>query len=174
MFKTYKRKTNELKAIEITQENMQTVVDFLNERFKNYKFEIAQVFDGDETKTVKNCIKFEQKPIFKESCDNKYVVFIGDFIAHQGETDVYPIKAENFEKIYGPALEIPEGLPEHMQRVFIEVYELDKKLRDLGIYISNGQPKASPEEAQLQLQQFESMKKYSLILHERIKLYLKN
>lgn len=34
MFKTYKRKTNELKAIEITQENMQIVVDFLNERFK--------------------------------------------------------------------------------------------------------------------------------------------
>ena len=174
MFKTYKRKTNELKAIEITQENMQTVVDFLNERFKNYKFEIDQVFDDDETKTVKNCIKFEQKPIFKESCANKYVVFIGDFIAHQGETDVYPIKAENFEKIYGPALEIPEGLPEHICRVYMELLELDKKIHNLGIYISNGQPKASPEEAQLQLQQFESMKKYSLILHERIKLYLKN
>ena len=174
MFKTYKRKTNELKAIEITQENMQTVVDFLNERFKNYKFEIAQVFDGDETKAVKNCIKFDQKLIFKESFANKYVVFIGDFIAHHGETDVYPIKAENFEKIYGPALDVPEDLPEHMQRVFIEVYELDKKIHDLGVYIAGGQIKASPQEAQLQLSQFESMKKYSSILNERIKLYLKN
>jgi hypothetical protein len=174
MFKTYKRKTNELKAIEITQENMQTVVDFLNERFKNYKFEMAQVFDSDKTKTVKNCIKFEQKPIFKESFSNKYVVFIGDFIAHHGETDVYPIEAENFEKIYGPALEIPEGLPEHMQRVYVELHDLDKKIHDLGVYIANGQPKASPQEAQLQLSQFESMKKYSSILNERIKLYIKN
>lgn len=174
MFKTYNRKTNELRAIEITQENMQIVVDFLNERFKNIKFEMAQVFDGDKTKTVKNCIKFEQKPIFKESFSNKYVVFIGDFIAHHGETDVYPIKAENFEKIYGPALEIPEDLPEHMCRVYMELFDLDKKIHNLGVYIANGQIKASPQEAQLQLSQFESMKKYSLILHERIKLYLKN
>lgn len=158
MFKTYRRKNTTVQAIELTKDNLQRVVDFCNKEYQKYNFSIE-----------------EDKVVFYETQEKttKYILVAGDFIAVQNENDIYPIKAENFEKIYGPALEIPEDLPEHMQRVFIEAHELDKKLYDLADYISKGQPKASPEEAQLQISQFDIMDNYSLILHKRIKLYLK-
>ena len=98
----------------------------------------------------------------------------GCYVIKGVKGEYYPISAEIFEMTYEVALEIPEGLPEHTQRVFVEAHEVDKKLRDLGIYISNGQPKASPEEAQLQRQQFDIMDNYSKTLHKRINLYRKN
>ena len=158
MFKTYKRKNTTVQAIELTKDNLQRVVDFCNKEYQKYNFSIE-----------------EDKVVFYETQEKttKYTLVAGDFIAVQNENDIYPIKAENFEKIYGPALEIPKDLPDHMCRVYMELLDLDKKIHDLGVYIANGQPKASPHEAQLQLSQFESMKKYSSILNERIKLYLK-
>ena len=158
MFKTYRRKNTTVQAIELTKDNLQRVVDFCNKEYQKNNFSIE-----------------EDKVVFYETQEKttKYTLVAGDFIAVQNENDIYPIKAENFEKIYGPALEIPKDLPDHMCRVYMELLDLDKKIHDLGVYIANGQPKASPQEAQLQLSQFESMKKYSSILNERIKLYLK-
>lgn len=95
----------------------------------------------------------------------------GDWILQQADGELYPCNAELFATKYTASLEVPAHLPDHMKRVFVEVTELDQKLALLGKYLADGAKFSSPEEKQLQTEQFDFMDGYSKSLHKRLALY---
>ena len=99
------------------------------------------------------------------------VVEYGDWIIQRDDGELYPCKDEVFQKLVYIDMEIPEYLPEHMKRVFVEQTQLQEKITALNNYIKAGQPKASKEEAIIQQRQLGHMVKYIVELFNRLQLY---
>lgn len=99
------------------------------------------------------------------------VVELGDWIIQRADGEIYPCKNELFQTIADTECIIPEFLPEHMKRVFVEKYQLGLLLDGLSKYIDAGQPKASKEEAAMQRRQYDIMRDYQIELHDRLALY---
>lgn len=98
-------------------------------------------------------------------------VNVGDWVIRGIKGEYYPCKPDIFDKSYEVTQEALDYLPPHMQRVYVELQELEVKIIALAKYLSKGCPKASSKEAYLLKYQLEQMNSYASSLVLRLRLY---
>lgn len=98
-------------------------------------------------------------------------VNIGDWVIRGIKGEYYPCKPDIFDKSYEATQDVPSYLPEHMQRVYLELQELEVKIIGLEKFIDKGYPGASEEEKELMDSQLGYMTKYAAKLGHRLSLY---
>ena len=141
--------------------NKEDVPDFIREALDNGTIVFNKAVGFDKT-LVSLIINTLEGPLYAST---------GDMIIKGIHGELYPCKPDIFEASYTKAIEVPDHLPAHMQRVFEEKFHLDVKLKALDSYLRNGAPNAKLIEKHLLREQQQVMIKYSDILTLRLSLY---
>lgn len=98
-------------------------------------------------------------------------VDVGDYVIRGIKGEYYPCKPDIFTQSYVEAITVPNYLPAHMQRVYVELVELEKKIIALIRYQAKGYPGASELEKDLLASQVKFMDTYAATLGERLAQY---
>ena len=98
-------------------------------------------------------------------------VNVGDWVIRGIRGEYYPCKPDIFDRSYEATQDVPNYLPQHMQRVYMEHKDLQERLVNLVKYRVNGFPHASPEEKSLLVRQEALMESLEWTLRQRLALY---
>jgi len=149
--------------------------DFVNaiQYLENFEEVLNSVKQRDRVQFFNSEHSLDKKTTYIEVLTNHgwLVVNKGDWIIEKDDGELYPCKDEVFQSLAYTNMEIPNHLPEHMKRVFVEEKQLNEKIIALVNYVKAGCPKATEEEAKMLHTQLDHMQHYQLELLNRLSLY---
>jgi len=104
--------------------------DFVNaiQYLENFEEVLNSVKQRDRVQIFNSEHSLDKKTTYIEVLTNHgwLVVNKGDWIIEKDDGELYPCKDEVFQSLAYTNMEIPNHLPEHMKRVFVEEKQLNE------------------------------------------------